>query len=160
MSDIDLIIEQIIEEASKNVGTWSTDYTRSLGSSLNQMKPKSRSQFVHNLLLKVSDDVYNNGIKFKVAQLLSCLKSFFCTAIQSSLSNEKDIILQCIENINDDGQISIPTKQMFSNLLDTQNRNGTNNSRPFISSKHEVNSRMTIPPPVAPRFVSPFLTPV
>ena len=160
MSETQAIIDGIIGEASKNAGTWSTDYTRSLGVALNNMKPKTRNQFVHDLLEKVADGTYNNGIKFKVAQLLSCLKSFFCPAIQSSLFNEKETILLCVENISEDGQISAPTKQMFSNLLEVPNTIGAKAPRSFTPPKHEVHSRMAIPPAVAPRFASPFLTPV
>ena len=135
------LFDLILAEARVHNGTWSQSFLADVGKKLQQMKQKQQDSLVHLLLLSAAKKTEKNTTKFKIAQLLSCLKNFFCESIVKSLSQEEKTISECIENTNNEEQMADKTREMFNNLLNNPNTKNYKPQVPKIPSRGSTNSK-------------------
>lgn len=112
------LVANIMVEARKSEGTWSFSFIKKLQEDLKYFDHKKLDKFVNLLLTEVENDKYDNNIKFKLAQLLSTLRSFFLPGIIVSINSQSKRILQIVDNIQP-GKLDECTKRMFLNLIQT-----------------------------------------
>ena len=117
--NVDLLplVDEIVKEAQEMQGTWSIRYCKDLGQRLKFATSLQRDIFIHNLLLKAQEPSYDMNVKFKIAQLLSCMNSFFFKEINLSLMNDKQTLSDTINSITEGHRLSEPTKKLFSMLI-------------------------------------------
>ena len=115
--NIESLVDDIAKEAEEMTGTWSIDYCKSLENKLKRMTQFQRDHFVHQLLLVAQKDSCEMKVKFKIAQLLSCLNSFFFKDIDSSIMNDKETVRDTINSITQPHQLAEPTIKLFSKLI-------------------------------------------
>lgn len=112
------LVNKVLDEASASVGTWSFAFIKKLQEQIKFFNQKKIDKFVDLLLIAVENDTFDNNVKFKIAQLLSTLRSFFLPGIISSLNTQTKRILHITQSIRP-GSLSECTRKMYMNLIQT-----------------------------------------
>lgn len=112
------IVASVLEEAESSVGTWSFAFIKQLQNNLKHFDQKRLDKFVCLVLNAADKEDCSTTTKFKIAQLLSTLRSFFLPGIILSLHNQNKQVAHIAEKIQQ-GNFCECTKKMYLNLLQT-----------------------------------------
>ena len=107
---------KVINEAKSLVGTWSCQSITEISERLQKFNSVSVNSFIREVLIFVIDQETTNDVRFKIAQLLISLKSFFLPKVAHAISHNSELMNRALASIQE-GKLKEATTSLYTNLI-------------------------------------------